>query len=283
MTYKTPKTIFLFSLIACTALRIYLKLTTIDPATGFYEGNAIVVTAFYLLLIVSVAALFFLRIFVKTPISVSFPKCIKLPAVLTGAAALVACASPLLTRLSALSLPTGSLPGILVGLVSLLLTFAIFIAAPVITGGLFLWLGARAGAPVGPQDDARPALPLRCNGIMALAPLFWQTGVLLTSFMAYTAVRSVSDQMLALVSLIFFVPFLLAHARVLAGVDPVKGARQLVAFGLPFSLLAISTSCGALAAAATGQSLTVSLSLAQSVFYLFAGIYAALLCFCAKE
>lgn len=50
---------------------------------------------------------------------------------------------------------------------------------------------------------------LRMNGWLMLLPLVWEIGELLSSFMAYTALRNVSDQMLTIVMLILMAPFLL--------------------------------------------------------------------------
>ncbi len=116
------------------------------------------------------------------------------------------------------------------------------------------------------------------HGLLLLVPLAWQVALLLSSFMEYTAIRSVSDQMLTTVMLILLAPFLLAHARVLGQIDPDRGARQAVVFGLPFALVAFCACMGMLAASLAGRGVTVAPSPVFSAFYLFFGIYAAAFC-----
>ena len=119
---------------------------------------------------------------------------------------------------------------------------------------------------------------LRMNGWLMLLPLVWEIGELLSSFMAYTALRNVSDQMLTIVMLILMAPFLLAHARILSGVGAEKGVRQLLFFGPAFALFAIAVPGGMIAAALAGKTVALGLSPAAAVFYFLSGLYAAALC-----
>ena len=116
------------------------------------------------------------------------------------------------------------------------------------------------------------------HGWLMLLPLVWEIGELLSSFMAYTALRNVSDQMLTIVMLILMAPFLLAHARILSGVGAEKGVRQLLFFGPAFALFAIAVPGGMIAAALAGKTVALGLSPAAAVFYFLSGLYAAALC-----
>ena len=62
MTDQRSKMLFLFFAIACTALRVYLKLTAIDPATGFYEGGGAAVPALWVLAAAALLAIGFFGI-----------------------------------------------------------------------------------------------------------------------------------------------------------------------------------------------------------------------------
>ena len=116
------------------------------------------------------------------------------------------------------------------------------------------------------------------TGWLMLLPLVWEIGELLSSFMAYTAIRNVSDQMLTIVMMILMAPFLLAHARILSGVGVEKGLRQLLFFGPAFALFAIAVPGGMIAAALAGKTVALGLSPVSAVFYFLSGLYAAVLC-----
>uniref|UniRef100_UPI003A8A264D hypothetical protein n=2 Tax=Oscillospiraceae TaxID=216572 RepID=UPI003A8A264D len=132
--------------------------------------------------------------------------------------------------------------------------------------------------PINPFDLREAHGYLRMNGWLMLLPLVWEIGELLSSFMAYTALRNVSDQMLTIVMLILMAPFLLAHARILSGVGAEKGVRQLLFFGPAFALFAIAVPGGMIAAALAGKTVALGLSPAAAVFYFLSGLYAAALC-----
>ncbi|MEM1484688.1 hypothetical protein V6615_07365 [Oscillospiraceae bacterium PP1C4] len=257
MNYKLPKTIFIFSSIACVALRIFLKLSAVDSFTGFYEGDTLTVIIFNILLGAAIIAMFALGLLAKpTAHTMNYRLPSRILAMLTGISALVFSSTNLFSQISEFTNFSASL-----NLASL-----VFNLIGVASGVVFLNLGFRMHS-----DSAG----YRANGVLLLLPLLWQVYVLLTSFMSYTAIRSVSDQLLATLMLISLVPFLLAHGRILAGADTNRGIRHLVAFGLPFSLLALTTSIGTIAAALAGKPLEIALSFTGAVFYLVTGLYAA--------
>ncbi len=146
----------------------------------------------------------------------------------------------------------------------------LFHLAGAASGFLFLYIG------ISLNGDTRNR-PI--NGIALLLMLLWQTYILLTTFMSYTAIHSVSDQLLTTLMLIFLLPFLLGHGRILSGTSLEKGIRQAAVYGLPFSLLALTESAGTIAAAVAGRSLAISISLPAAIFYLILGVYAAVMVF----
>ena len=273
MSEKTPKLLFIFFAVACAVLRVYLKLTAVDPSTGFYEGGGIAVPTLNLLLVAGVAALLLLGLIQSRGRAARTlrlcPVCRALAA-LTGVSGAVFAAVFGAERLRGFELPGGSGANLL--LLGLLLQFVAFFIAPLLSALYFLWIGLKGG------EEGFSA-----NGWLALAPLVWQIGLLLVTFMGYTAVRSVSDQMLTVVSMILIAPFLLSHARATADVDRSRGLAQLAAYGLPFALVSLTVSVGMLAALPAGRAVGAALGLPGAVFYLCAGLYAAALSFAVRR
>ena len=79
MSDQLSKMLFLFFAIACTALRVFLKLTAVDPSTGFYEGGGIAVPVFLALLVLAVIALLLLRFRRTPPAVLQVGLCSRLP------------------------------------------------------------------------------------------------------------------------------------------------------------------------------------------------------------
>ncbi len=268
MTDQRSKMLFLFFAIACTALRVYLKLTAIDPATGFYEGGGAAVPALWVLAAAAVVALALLRLR-RTPPAVLQPgPCCRVFAALAGLSGGLFAAVYFLDRLSQMDLSGG----LLVGTVGLLLQMITLVIAPAFT----LYLLLRVAALGGRQG-------FETNGWIALAPIIWQLGLLLLTFMSYTAVRSVSDQMFTILSMVLSLLFWLAHARWAGNVLRGKGIARMHAYGFPYAVLAISTGAGMVAAFLAGRPVQVGLGLPGALYLLFSGLYAAALGLCARE
>ncbi len=269
MLTKLQKLIFPAALLCCAVLRIYLKLSAIDPATGFYENNLMSASLFSWIL---GASCLVLLLFGWLPKDKSDAPALHMGLfargclVVSGIAAMVFIGSSLFDQVDSLLTFNPDVAGATVVFSLLFSVAGIFcmLVAPVITGILFIVIGLRGNRGTG-----------RYHGALLLLPVLWQTAMLLTTFMGYTLMRSVSDQMLAIVMLILMVPFLLANGRVLGGIDAKKGARQLAMFGLPFSLVAVSLSLGVLIAGFADKSVEIGLSSFAAVFYLCMGLYAA--------
>ncbi len=269
MLTKPQKLIFPAALLCCTVLRIYLKLSVIEPSTGFYKNNPALPSIFNWVLGIScIALLLFGWLFgsKETAPVLHMNLSARVFLVASGIAALVFIGSSLLEQVDSLLTFNPDLPGAAVLFSLLLSVFGIFclLVAPVIAGILWIVIGLKGTREAG-----------RYHGVLLLLPVLWQSAMLLTTFMNYTLMRSVSDQMLAIVMLILMVPFLLANGRMLGGIDAKKGARHLIMFGLPFSLVAVPLSLGVLAASFAGKAVEIGLSPFAAVFYLCMGLYAA--------
>ena len=268
MSDQNSKMLFLFFAIACAALRVFLKLTAVDPATGFYEGGGAARLAFNLLLAVGVIALLALRLRRTQPAVLQAGRIPRVLAALTGLSGGIYAALYFLDRLSRMDLSGG----LLVGTVGLLLQMITLVIAPVCAVYLYLRIALLGGK----QE-------FEVNGWVALSPILWQLGVLLLTFMSSTAIRSISDQMLTVLAMIFSLPFLLTHARWAGNVLRGKGVARMPAYGFPYAVLAISLGAGMVAAALAGREVSASLGLPGALHYLCSGLYAASLGLCARE
>ena len=275
MTSKLARTLYIFIAAASVALRLYLKLRGIDPETGFYLPEAGWVPAVYSGILgfgIVLLLVFGLLKPQKGSCVVSFSAPVRGFSALAGIFALLCAADAVPSQLDRL-LDIGfggSIPYVLLSVLGILLRFILLVILPLVTAGLLLWGSARLHG-----DSSVP----RLSGWVALLPVLWQTALLLTTFMQYTAIRSVSDQLLTIVAMLLICPFLLAWARVMAGVNHRKGIRQLVAFGLPFSAAALSVSSGILLSWAQQQPVEVAMGVPAAGFYFAMGAYAAALCF----
>ena len=299
MTKNRP---LFFSLAGCAAvcliLRVVLKLTAVDPATGFYEGGGALPLVFNILLGGSVLLLLaagYLSGRRTRGASVTFTIPLRALAFAAGISLAVWAflnVEGILEILPEVLTPDSRLLFklfycLFVVLFRLVLPIVFIYVLECIAGFVpnrKLWKDLPGkdepdfAHPINPFDLREAHGYLRMNGWLMLLPLVWEIGELLSSFMAYTALRNVSDQMLTIVMLILMAPFLLAHARILSGVGAEKGVRQLLFFGPAFALFAIAVPGGMIAAALAGKTVALGLSPAAAVFYFLSGLYAAALC-----
>lgn len=255
---KTTKTVFIFSAICCTVLRVLLKLNAVDPSTGFYEGGGILVPVFNFLLGVSAVALLALGLLWRP----AAPSGGGAPRVLTavlGAATLAYSAYEILSLMNTMDISSALLP----------LLFQFVGAA---SGFSFLWIAF-----------TQRGISSHAAAYAMLLPLVWQVYTLLSLFMKYTIIRSASDQLLNVLMLVFLAPFLLAHGRLLGGINPEKGRRHQLAFGLPFALFAVTASCGTIVATLGGRSVDIALGMPAAIYYLVFAAYAVSCVFSTRD
>lgn len=245
--------LFLVLSLLGVALRVYLKLVVVDPFTGFYEGSTQIVFVFRLLIGGGILALLLLgwRNGSKATGRIQ-------PSRFTCAASAASGAAAILLSLVSVFDLAGEFA--FWGISDL--TALLFHLVGAVSGGVLLYIGFAGSA-------------LQLGGGWLLFPLVWQVYFLLRLFMQYTASRSVSDQLLTIVMLLCLVPFLLAHGRLLGGIEPEKGARQIYLFGLPYALTALTLSAGIVAGALAQRSVVVALGLWEAIFYFLLGLYAA--------
>lgn len=273
MTNRTSKLVFILFAAICAGLRVYLKLYVIDGSSGFYEGGGSLPLIFNLLLALGVAVLLILSLKPRAEAVrvLRYSPGVRLLSLLLGASALVYAGTELLTRIDEQLSMTGDTANLAIGLV---FTGVVFALLPAFAGFTFFRVG------LGARGDSSA---FHISPYLALSPVLWQVALLLTLFMKYTAVRHVSDQLLTILMLVCFAPFLLSNARVLSDVVHDRGIKRLATFGLPFALLAFSVSAGVIASYIVGNPLYISLSLPGAIFFLIAGIYAVVICFSDKE
>lgn len=272
MLIKPKKLVFSAALIISILLRVYLKLNEIDPATGFYAGNLTASHVFnWITTIGCIGLLLFGWFSSKKSSSPQLHKefGIRIFSVLTGISTFVYLGSTFQKQVDELlTLTYGS------SMISSLLLSAVgifcLIVAPVVSGFLFLTVGIKGCRK-------------HYHGALFLFPILWQTALLLSTFMSYTLMRSVSDQLLMIVSLLLIIPFLLANGRILSRTNSEKGAHQLTMFGLPFALVAVPSSIGILSASVAGKTVEIGPSVFAAVFYLCIGLYAIAMVFSLKE
>ncbi|MBC8585534.1 hypothetical protein [Youxingia wuxianensis] len=265
MNYKLSRIIFLFSAIACIIIRAVLKIFSVDPVSGFYEGYDFVVAVFNILMLASCAGIFicaYIKPEKRIP-SVGLSPSLRAAAIFTGIAMELVSVTDMISVFRE-TFNFGAPFNIALLLFSL---------CGIASGVVFLLLGMRC------QEDGS-LVPV--NGIAMLLPLVWQLYHLLASFMEYTAIQSVSDQLLCSLSLIALVVFLFVHARVAANLSTAKTYRQLFAFGLIFSLLAFTTCAGYVAGYLTQKNNDLAFN-GYEVFLLFClAFYAMAFVFASK-
>ena len=255
------------SLIFCLGARIYLKLTAMDPVTGFYQGAGGLVVAFNAVLGACVVLLYLLYLVRRT--DGDYPvlredRPVALFALLCGI-------SMGLFQLEVLEIHIfGGLAGLNQGVglegITLILS-AVFGWFSVIA---FIFIGAR-GLFFG-KGQLRGALLFLVAGV-------WMMIAMVGSFNRYTTLTTISDNLLAVLFMVFATLFFIGHARTLGGFARKDGRNYVIPSGLAASL------CGALLvipnwvwAAANGTLLLPAPMLGsfESVFVLVTSVYALL-------
>lgn len=262
MPYKLPRRIFLVTAALCVILRVYLHAACIDPETGFYEGGQALMFIYYAILVAGTLSILILGLLGKAenPV-VSVTPALRL-VTLAASLGVAILAVPATTWIIGPSYLPPSMAMILLRL--FLLSFA-----PLVTVVLLVYIAVKSRSGFA-----------HVSAYLMLLPVVWMAAILLTRFMDYTASRHVSDQMLTVAMLSFATLFLVPLGRISSGLTPEKAARQLVAFGLPFALLAFSVCAGILASPGTAS---LALSIPESIAFLLLGLYAAVLAFSLQE
>lgn len=274
MPYKLPKTMLIFSMVTCVLIRVWIKLTMVNPSSGFYTNDSPVILFFNILLGISAVALLVLCVMQKPvpDMCLHVPRdaiMVRLSSILCGVGAFVAAAGGAFEQYE-IYVDEVNWGGILNSDQMLFFArtaggFFLFSLLPLVAGLILLISGLR------PQFRPCP--------IVALSLPVWQLGLSIVLFLRFTTLRSVSDQQLGLVTLISVLPFALAWARVYCEIDYARGMRQLMLFGFVAALFALMIPTGMLAGAVAGRPVQVALPLPLCVFQVTLALYMIALLF----
>ena len=222
--------LYFVALVFCLALRIYLKLTAMDPNTGFYLEPGLFVIAFNALLGGGLVLLYLLYLLRRTDRDYPVLREDKI----TALSAMICGISMALYQLEALEIPIPvleelSLHNTGVGLEGLALMLS----------GVFGWFAAIVFTFIGARALFFGRGGLR-GGVIPLVAGIWVMIVLVTSFNKYTTLTTVSDSLLVVLFMVFASLFFVGHARTLGGFARKDGRNYAIPSGLATSL------CGAL-------------------------------------
>lgn len=113
----------------------------------------------------------------------------------------------------------------------------------------------------------------KIKGIFSLIPVMWAASQLFYSFMQYTSIKNVSQNLLDVLTMIFIMFFLLANARVLSGVKSRKGLRYILSVGYAAGIFAIVSTLPMFLSTLILQSGELSSTMVSHIVNLAIGIY----------
>jgi len=222
--------LYFVALVFCLALRIYLRLTAMDVATGFYQEAGYLwylVIAFNALLGVSVALLYLLYLLRRA--DGDYP--VLREGKFTAFFAMLCGISITLYQLEALDLL------ILVGLDLPNNGMALHGIALMLSGA-FGWFAAIVFTFMGARALIVGRGQLR-GGTLPLAAAIWMMIILVASFNNYTTLTTISDNLLTVLFMVFASLFFVGHARTLGGFARKDGRNYAIPSGLATSLCGI--------------------------------------------
>ena len=219
--------IYFVALIFCLAARIYFKLAAMDPITGFYQGAGGLVSAFNAVLAVCVVLLYLLYLLRKTdgdyPV-VRQDRPVAFFALLCGLAMT-------LYQLEMLGIPVfGGFGALNLGVQLDGIALMLSVAFGWLSSLVFIFIGGRALFVYKGQ--------LR-GGLLCLFAAVWMLITLVASFNRYTTLTTISDNLLAVLFMVFVTLFFTGHARTLGGFARKDGRNYSIPSGLSASLCGI--------------------------------------------
>lgn len=218
--YKVQMGVFWLALLVCGAARIMLKLRFMDVETGFYTRGTGIATVFNICLLLAVLVLFISSRLRKTegehPVAMR-GGLLGVLGVLAGVSILLYTflgeAYPVMEQgFSDTALQVRDLLSTVLG---------------ALAGLSLIWVGAGTAANRLSDKAAIPAL-LAC---------VWQLYMLMTRFNGFTVLTTISDNLLAVLFMVFAALFLVGHARVLFGLARADSRS----YALPAALCAALT------------------------------------------
>jgi len=215
--------LYFAALIFCLGARIWLKLNAMDPETGFYIGNTALVNAFNIVLALCIASLLLFYLFNRTDRDYPVLRGDKITAffaLLTGLA------------IAFLQLETLQIPGF--GAINPGVALS---GIPLIVSAVFGWFSSLVFIFIGGR--ALFSKGIMRDGIFFLIAGVWLMLTLVFKFNSYTTLTTVSDNLLAVLFMLFCSLFLTGHARTLEGLSRKDGRNYAIPTGLSASLCGI--------------------------------------------
>lgn len=211
--------VYFLGLLVCGSARILLKLRFMDPETGFYTGSNGIITVYHLGLLAA-AVLLFLVSRLRRP-GGDYPvrydnRAAGLLALLTG------------LSVAAYVLLDQPYPLMEQGYSQAILQARDYacVALGILAALSLVWIGA--GMLFGSVSRAA-MIPALFGGL-------WQAYMLVTRFNSYTVLTTISDNLLAVLFMVFAALFLVGQARVLFGLSRKDGRNYTIPSGLCASL-----------------------------------------------
>lgn len=217
---------YFLALFSCLGLRVLLKFTAMDYVTGFYEGGESLVAAFNILLGAGFGLFFIFYLLKVRRTANDYPLIRK--SFSLALFALLCGVSIMLYTLETLGLSHFVFVNSGVSLVGYPLYITVGLG--IISALVFIFLGGRAVFLKGVHLS---------NGTITLVAGVWVMANLVGKFNGYTTLNTISDNMLAVLFMVFCSLFFTAHARTLGGFSRKDGRNYAIPTGLATSL------CGA--------------------------------------
>ena len=264
-------------LVFCLALRVFLKLTAMNPNTGFYQEPGYFVLAFNVLLgggLVLLYSVYLLRR-VRQRADRDYP--VMRESKVTAFFAMLCGISIALYQLEVLEIFEAFDVPVFGELVLLntgvgLQGFALMLSV------IFGWFSAIVFIFIGARALFVNRGQLR-GGALSLVAGIWVMIILVASFNKYTTLTTISDSLLAVLFMVFASWFFVGHARTLGGFDRKDGRNYTIPTGLAASICGVLLVIPNWVWAAYHGTLTMPAPLLgsfESVFVLATSVYAFL-------
>lgn len=237
--------VFAFALISCTALRFYHSLGYIDVTSGFYKKNDFTVVLFFAILIIS--SLFILVAGFLSANNKEFIPEKTLSNKTLGIVSLVLSLSMLIEMVYATvqgSFSSGA-QGFTELMVSGSLPYKLLSFFSFLTSIYFVIFAA---------NSFRKKGKLIAKGVIALFPLGWACTKMIPLFVKQISFVRVSDLVLEIAAVSFFVAYTLSFAQCMSGIYSDVAQWRMTAVGLVTALIAIVVNLPKLAFTLIGKS-----------------------------
>lgn len=248
-------TLIIYTLVTVVTvlLRVYLQINMIDSGTGFYVDAGFLPTAFNVLLVVFVAAIFISTMVKRPSGSLSYSKLNSTLSIFLGFVVEVVSFTQLIEIF--FSIGNGApLP------VLLLITLLVSAAA-----GITFVFDGFAGLSGQPKND---------KGIFTCVfPTVWMILLTLSTFTSYKLTVEISDNMLHILAMVFTLLYFAARTKLIIGETTDRNRSQAVFTGLCASYFTFTLALPRLIVGSVGSSFMQGPSIATTLVVLTLGIY----------